>query len=118
EAKPLISEAIYLAETEVQSDSNSNTLHQRGLAYSIAGQYAKAIADYTSVLEIDPCHATAWYSLACCYAEQGDLDLSIDALSWAVALEPVSLSEEARQDKNFAWLRETLAFRELVPQQG
>jgi tetratricopeptide (TPR) repeat protein len=43
--------------------------YERGMAYAFAGDYDKAIHDYTQSLRLDPTHANALAGRAACYTE-------------------------------------------------
>ena len=48
-------------------------------------KYKEAVKDFTSVIEIDPQNANAYFNRGCCYDSIGELDLAIS--DYSVALE-------------------------------
>jgi tetratricopeptide (TPR) repeat protein len=55
------------------------------------GNYAEAIALYTTALELDPKCGDAYTGLAMCHQAKGDLDAAIEVTKRYVAVEPEDL---------------------------
>ena len=55
-----------------RNPNHAAVYHNRGVAYGLAGDIERAIADYTKVIEIDPRNATAYENRARAYASKGD----------------------------------------------
>lgn len=60
----------------------------RGDAYAETSEYAKAIADYTKAIELDPRQELAYFNRAYAYGETGDYDMAIADYSKAIELAP------------------------------
>ena len=55
-----------------RNPNHAAVYHNRGVAYGLAGDIERAIADYTKVIEIDPRNATAYENRGRAYASKGD----------------------------------------------
>jgi tetratricopeptide (TPR) repeat protein len=60
----------------------------RASAYDIKGNSERAIADYTSAIELDPKSAVAYSNRSAAYINKGDLDLALADASKAIELNP------------------------------
>lgn len=68
------------------TDADDFTL--RGRANAMLGEEAKAVADLTEAVRLDPRAADAYGSLAVLYLDSGDLTRVIDNATHAIALQP------------------------------
>ncbi|MEM6448174.1 MAG: tetratricopeptide repeat protein, partial [Cyanobacteria bacterium P01_D01_bin.123] len=108
--------SLGLVEELLEKESvNVKFLHQKGYTLALMQRHEEARDIFIDILKLDPCHAYAWYNLACCYVSQEQIKLALDALSWAIANEPIALSKSAKTDDSFEAIRESPAFQELVP---
>jgi len=63
----------------IQRNPNDATAyHNRAVAYGLAGDIDKAIADYTKTIEIKPDNATAYDNRGRAYASKGDYTRALD----------------------------------------
>lgn len=60
----------------------------RGNRYSRNGVYERAIADYTSAIDMDANCADAWFNRGVSWYEVGEYQQSIDDLTEAIRLDP------------------------------
>jgi tetratricopeptide (TPR) repeat protein len=74
----------------------------------------EAIASYDKALEIRPDDHFSWYIKACCYALQGNVELTIENLQQAINLSPDQYRESAKTDLEFDSLREDKRFQALI----
>jgi tetratricopeptide (TPR) repeat protein len=58
-------------------------------------KYKEAVKDFTSVIEIDPQNANAYFNRGCCYDSIGELDLAISDYSVALELDLRSGKDDA-----------------------
>jgi tetratricopeptide (TPR) repeat protein len=86
-----------------------------GLAYYRKKSYADALKLFVAATEIDPNDATARYNAACVLALLGRGDEAINTLAEAITLDP-RLMQTARGDNDFAALKQSLKFKDLVQQ--
>jgi quercetin dioxygenase-like cupin family protein len=77
------------------------------------GDYEGAIAFLEDCLRRDPGYPGALYNLACCESLAGRGDVAVEHLQEAIEAEP-GLRESARDDEDFAPLRDDSRFRELL----
>lgn len=70
--------------------------NERGNRYSRTGIYGKAIADYTSAIELDSTFAEAYFNRGGSYYEVGRYEDAIADLSKAIQLDP-------RDDRFYGW---------------
>lgn len=77
-------------------------------------RYVEAIADYDKAIQIKPEYTLTWYSKACCYAEQNNVDLAIVALKQALALDLHTVIKYAKTDSSFDSIRDNPLFKELI----
>ncbi len=81
-----------------------------GLAYYRMNNYAEALKVFFEAIRIDPQDATSRYNHACVLAILGRSDEAIGSLKEAIGLDP-RLQQTARNDKDFAGLRDMQSFR-------
>ncbi len=62
--------------------------NNRGTAYIWKGDYDRAIADYTKVIEIDPRNAMAYHNRGVAYTRKGDHHRAIADSSKAIEIDP------------------------------
>lgn len=60
----------------------------RGNRYSRNGVYERAIADYTTAIELDAACADAWFNRGISWYEVGDYEQSISDLTEAIRINP------------------------------
>ena len=60
----------------------------RGFAYSNLYNYKKAVADFTSAIQLSPDDATAYFNRSMVYSNNEDYELSLADLNKAVGLDP------------------------------
>lgn len=85
----------------------------RGLTLRNWQRYAEAIASYDQAIQIKPNEPTAWYNKACCYAVQGNVDLAIKNLQWAIDLDP-TFREKAKTSSDFDAIQKDERFKKLM----
>lgn len=69
--------AIQYYSAHLEKQFSINALFNRGLAYYEQGDYPKAIADYTLVIETDSLDFEAYYNRGLAYYQQGEFDKAI-----------------------------------------
>lgn len=84
-----------------------------GVILDELGRHDEARAEYLIVLKIAPDMPQANYNMACSHARTGEVAPAVDYLARAIDKEPL-FRLDAREDRDFDGIRETLAFRELV----
>ena len=87
--------------------------YNRGNSLDALGHKEEAIASYDQALKIKPDHAPTFFNKACCYALQNQVDLAVDCLQHAIALDP-QWKENAKTDADFDSIRESDRFQALV----
>ncbi len=89
-----------------------------GDVFANANQSDKSMESYGQALALNPRQTEALFNRSCLYARMGEYDLALEDLKRAIELEP-DLRKDAREDKDFASLRDDPRFQELVkePQQ-
>ena len=60
----------------------------RGNRYSRNGVYERAIADYTTAIELDAAHADAWFNRGISWYEVGEYSQSIADFTEAIRINP------------------------------
>lgn len=85
----------------------------QGLANELASRWDTAIAAYKKALELDAKDTWSYYGIASIYGRQGKVDLVLDYLKQAIDLDPV-VKEVAREEKDFALVRDDPRFQALV----
>ncbi len=75
--------------------------HNRGVAWFYKGNYDKAIADYTSALEINPNYAEAYYSRGGAWFHKGDYDKAIADCTRTLEINPNDF--EAYNNRGSVW---------------
>ena len=104
--------ASYDKALEVKPDYHE-AWYNRGNALSDLGRYEEAIASYDKALEVKPDKYEAWYNKACCYGLQKNVDLAIESLKHAIALDS-KYRDIAKTDSDFDGIRDSDRFRELI----
>lgn len=84
-----------------------------GLAYYRMEKLDRALSLFTTATKIDPEDATSRYNEACVFARMGRRDEAVTSLKEALTLNP-QLAETARQDGDFANMKEWDAFERLL----
>ena len=72
----------------------SSAYTNRGAAYHVKYEFARAIADYTKSIEIHP-SATRYYNRGLAYEKKGDKDLAIADFRSALGIDPDDKDAEA-----------------------
>ena len=60
----------------------------RATAYYLKGDFPKAVHDAERALALDPKSPKAWFVLASCYSDMNQLGKALDAINYAIALDP------------------------------
>lgn len=84
-----------------------------GLAQVKAGKYPACIASITRVLEAEPDHALAHYTIACAHALGGDRERALASIERALDCEP-DLATDIAHDSDFASIADDPRFHALV----
>jgi len=98
--------------TEDERETSDELFHY-GLAQVKAGKYADCIATITRVLEQEPDHALALYTIACAYALSGDAEKAFASIERAIESDP-DLAPDIAGDSDFDNIRDDPRFIELV----
>jgi len=85
----------------------------RGLANELAGHWDPAIAAYQKALQLDDRDTWSYYGIASIYGRLGKIDKVLEYLQPAISLDP-DVKEVARNEKDFASVRNYLRFQTLV----
>lgn len=96
------------------SDARHKLLVSRASQAHQEGNYAQAVIDYTDVLSLKPDDTVASYNLACALARLGQYEAALTQLRRAIDTGGPRYQDYARQDPDFAELKRTLAFSELI----
>lgn len=72
----------------LKRDDQANLYYQRGMSYSYLKQFAKAAADYSSTIRLNPTHLGAHVGAADAYAAAGDTKNAMAAYTKAVTAFP------------------------------
>ena len=88
-------------------------LSVRGIMFAKLQQYEEAITVCEQVIQEKPAHPIGWYSKACCYALQGNIELAVKNLKWAIDLDS-KYREIAKTDLNFDAIREDKRFQQVI----
>ena len=75
--------------------------------------YNQAVAACDKVIQQKPDIPIGWYSKACCYALQGNIELAIKNLKWTIQIDS-KYQEVAKNDSNFDEIREDERFQKLI----
>jgi predicted Zn-dependent protease len=106
--------ALPYAERAFPEYSNSRAVRAlTGLVYLKAGRYEPAAEVLEPLLRSEEWMPASRYNLACAYARLGSNDAAVAVLGELVGREPQFL-EFAQRDREFATLRATPQFAELV----
>ena len=73
---------------ELSGETLAAVFTGRGIIHYIESQSARAIADYSAALSLDPGHVEAWYMRGIAYWLQGRYDLAISDYTEALSLDP------------------------------
>lgn len=84
----------------------------RALALELYGHYDEALIWYDKALEVDN-FVWSYYGKACIYGRKGDVENSVKYLKIAIGMQ-ANIKEEARAEEDFANVRDSEAFKELV----
>lgn len=87
-----------------------------GVAYSVMGEYVKAIQLFQGVLDKNAADSTTYYNLAVCYAKQSMTDQAVETLARAQALFPRDFVNTWMQSRDFDPIRNDPLFAALVSQ--
>jgi tetratricopeptide (TPR) repeat protein len=90
----------------------------RGIILARAGRYHEALIECEQAIEQDPNHEIGYYGKACCYAQQGKVDLAIESLLKAINIKPRLSRTEAKHNPDFDNIRETKQFQSLIYQES
>lgn len=104
-------EALALLEEKPARTSDDH--YHLGLAQVKAGRYPECIASITRVLDAEPDHALAHYTIACAYALSGDRERALRSIERALDCDP-GLAEAIAHDPDFASIGNDPRFEELV----
>jgi tetratricopeptide (TPR) repeat protein len=85
----------------------------KGMSLYALGRHDEALAAYEKAIEFEPDDSAAWYARACVYALKGDSRRALDDLRRAIELD-TSQKAEAREDEDFASLRDDPEFKRLT----
>jgi lipoprotein NlpI len=105
--KGLLTEALEACDTLLAQDglgeeTRADLLAARGRVHDRLGADARALADYSAALDLEPNDSYALYNRAMIYARMGDLQRSIEDLDASLALRPDNL--EAYFNRGLAFL--------------
>lgn len=92
---------------------DAQTWFQKGLALTKLQRYSEAIKAYDSATQIQPEFAEAFYNIACCYAQQNNLELTLDNLNRAINLNS-EYQQQAKIDLDFDAIRDYPSFQDLL----
>lgn len=84
----------------------------RALALELYGHYDEALIWYDKALEVDN-FVWSYYGKACIYGRKGDVENSVKYLKIAIGMQ-ANIKEEARAEEDFANVRDSEAFKELL----
>lgn len=84
----------------------------RALALELYGHYDEALIWYDKALEVDN-FVWSYYGKACIYGRKGDVENSVKYLKIAIGMQ-ANIKEEARGEEDFANVRDSEAFKELL----
>ena len=87
-----------------------------GVAYSLMGEYVKAIQLFNGVLDKNAADSTTYYNLAVCYAKQSMTDQAVETLARAQALFPKDFVNTWMQSRDFDPIRNESLFVALLSQ--
>ncbi|MBI1926223.1 tetratricopeptide repeat protein [Candidatus Poribacteria bacterium] len=117
EAQGQYEQAIAAYQRAIDIDPNDAIAHiNLGVVYTKQGQYEQAIAAYKKGIDINPSDAIACYNIAGVYSLQNEKTLSMEFLQRALALDK-SLLEFAKTDTDFANIRNTPEFQQIINSQ-
>lgn len=105
--------ASYNQAIKIQPDKHEAWIN-KGIALARIQQYKQAIAAYNQALKIKPDKDLAYYNKACAYALQNQAGLAVANLHQAILLVPGKYENLARNDNDFAKIKNNQAFRALI----
>ncbi len=105
--------AAYNRAIQIQPD-NPTIWTNKGVLLGHLQRYEEAIAACDRAIDINPKYTLAWYNKAGCYAEQNQVDLAIEHLKQALALDSKKVREYAKTDSSFDVVRENPLFKQLI----
>jgi tetratricopeptide (TPR) repeat protein len=89
------------------------TWNSRGLVLKALRRYEDAIISFDKALEHESNYQAAWYHKACCYALQGQAELSSASLKTSIELN-LKYREKARTNSDFDSIRDDDRFQALI----
>ncbi|MEA5572591.1 tetratricopeptide repeat protein [Calothrix sp. UHCC 0171] len=102
------------AKTLRRKPEDADSWFQKGLALTATQNHLEAIPAYQQAIQIQPDFAPAFYNIACCYAQENNLELAIHNLEKAISLNPDLYLNDAKTDSDFDKIRENPAFQALL----
>ena len=84
-----------------------------GLANELAGKWTDAISAYQTAIKLDSNDEWAYYGIASIYGRQGNVDMVVQYLQKAIAIDP-GVKDCAREEKDFNPVRNHPLFKELI----
>ncbi|BAZ08552.1 peptidase, M50 family protein [Calothrix sp. NIES-4071] len=113
EAKSSFTQALKISEKiSKRYPKDAGAFFDKGLAYQCLHNYVDAISAYKQTIEIEDTHSYAWYNLACCYARQNNLELTVEHLRVSINLDETHLIR-AKTDPDFDTIRCDELFQSL-----
>ncbi len=105
-------EAITAYDQALKIKDDHQAWNNRGVALQNLGRHEAAAQSYQKAMEINPNDAVVHYNLACLFALQDNIDLSLNYLAKAIALNPENRTrastdaafDSIRHDRRFAAL--------------
>ena len=82
-------------------------------AVAVERMVGEAIASYDQALAFKPDYAKAFYNKAHCYSSQNQVELAVECLQQAIALDP-KCKDWAKTDTDFDLIRESDRFQALI----
>jgi tetratricopeptide (TPR) repeat protein len=80
-------------------------IHNRGVSYALAGKYEKAIADFTSVVELRPDYPNGWFNRAEIRYELGHFEQAITDYTKTLELTPSDFGSHTSRGHAYFQLR-------------
>jgi tetratricopeptide (TPR) repeat protein len=99
----------YIESYDAQIKENSTDprlYYKRGEIYSLRGNYTKAIADFTKVLELDPKYPDGYFARGYSYHSSQKYDLAINDYSEAIRLKPEPTGELVNRGMIYSEIKE------------
>ena len=95
-----------------EPEASYEALFEKGLSSQNEGDYQKAIAYYSKAIELDPHIPYAYVNRGGAYESMGDLDLALQDLDEALAIEPMGEAHHNRGNVHFTQGRYALAIQD------